>query len=308
MHRELSVIALLLLGSSPLPAQSFFSVLQRADSTEKAGGHAAAAKLYEQAYALSGFDPFGLAVAARSAARGGLKEQALRDLGRAVDQGYLEPRLMSDSAFLPFRADPRWKALEAKAKLKIAALNQKLRSELIALAEQDQQNRQDFNTLMKKVARNSPEGEAAFKAFNQSDSALQARAKAIIAELGWPTRSKVADDGAHAAWQIVQHMPKEYQETVLPKLLAAVKAGEAQPGDGALLQDRVLARNKKPQIYGNQLSVPPGGGNPVADPIADPNCVDVRRKSVGLEPLADYLIRYGIVYKAEGKCVVRAKP
>ena len=90
---------------------------------------------------------------------------------------------------------------------------------------------------------------------------------------------------------------------MLPTLLAAVKAGEAQAGDGALLQDRVLTRSKKPQIYGSQLSLPPGGGNAVADPIENPACVDVRRKSVGLEPLADYLIRYGIVYQAAGNCV-----
>lgn len=305
MRRGLSVIAVILLAPSLLHAQSFFSVLQRADSTEKAGAHAAAAKLYEQAYDLSGFDPFGLAVAARSAARGGLKEQALRDLGRAVDQGYLEPRLMADSAFIALHADPRWKLLDAKVKRKLAALNQPLRSELIALAEQDQQNRQDFSTVMKKVARNSPEGEAAFKAFNHADSAIQARTKAIIGELGWPTRSKVADDGAHAAWAIVQHMPKEYQESVLPKLLAAAKAGEAQPGDGALLQDRVLARNKRPQVYGSQLSVPAGGGDPVVDPIENPACVDVRRRSVGLEPLADYLIRYRIVYKPAEACGVK---
>lgn len=302
MRQIWSVALVLAVAAGPLPAQSLFATLQKADSTEKAGNHAVAVKLYEQAYGLSGFDPVGLGLAARSAARGGLKEVALRDMGRAIDQGFLEPRMLADSAFRPLRADPRWKALEARLQRKIAALNQPLRDELIKLAEQGQQNRQDFNALVKKLQPRTPELDAAFKAFNTADSAIQARMRAIIAQFGWPTRSKVADDGAHAAWGIVQQMPKEYQETVLPKLLAAVKAGEAQAGDGALLQDRVLARNKKPQLYGSALSVPPGGGSPAADPIENPECVDVRRKSVGLEPLADYLIRYGIVWKPASKC------
>ena len=64
--------ALLIAVAAPLSAQSFFGTLQRADSAEKGGSHAAAMRLYEQAYALSGFDPQGLAIAARSAARGAI--------------------------------------------------------------------------------------------------------------------------------------------------------------------------------------------------------------------------------------------
>lgn len=299
-------VALVATVVMPLSAQSFFGVLQRADSADKGGNHAAAARLYEQAYGLSGFDPAGLAIAARSAGRGGLKEKALADLGRAVDQGYLEPRMMADSAFNALRADPRWKALEAKMQRKLAALNQPARTELLKLSDQDQQNRQDFSGMVKRLAANTPESKAAFAAFNSADSAIQARVQEIILTLGWPTRSKVADDGAHAAWLIVQHMPLEAQRGYLPLLQAAVKAGEAQPGDGALLQDRVLSREKKPQIYGSQLTIPPDGGEPTLDPIANPACVDVRRRSVGLEPLAEYLVRFRVAWKPVGKCA--AKP
>lgn len=305
MRRPLLVLCLLALPARTLMSQSFLATLQRADSAENRGAHAEAVKLYEEAYGLSGFDPAGLGIAARSAARGKLFDVAIRDLNRAVDQGYLEPRMLADSAFNPVRKDARWIALDAKLQRKLKAINQNLRAELVSLGEQDQANRSDFNALMKKVQQQSPEGKAAFKAFNSSDSAIQSRVKAIIKQYGWPTRSLVADDGAHAAWLVVQHMQKEDQELYLPKLLAAVKAGEAQAGEGAMLQDRVLARNKKPQIYGTQLSVPPGGGDPKPDPIEKPECVDQRRKTVGLEPLGFYLIRYGIVWKPEGKCALQ---
>ncbi len=129
--------------------------------------------------------------------------------------------------------------------------------------------------------------------------------RAIIADHGWPTRSKVADDGAHAAWLVVQNMPADYQALVLPKLQLAVKGGEAQAGDGALLQDRVLARSKKPQIYGSQLSLSATTGVRSVDAIEDEACVDVRRKSVGLGPLADYVKQYGVVYKRVGVCAAK---
>lgn len=306
MSRVLCVLALIALPLRSLESQSLFEVIQRADSVEQSGAYAAAMRLYEQAYGLSGFAPVGLGLAARSAARGGLRDVALRDLGRAIDQGYFEPRLLADSAFNPLRADPRWKALEAKLRRKLAALNQPLRAELVKLAEQDQLNRQDFGAVMRKYGPKSPQGDSAIKLMNIADASIQSRVQAIIIEHGWPTRPKVADDGAHAAWLVVQHMPKEYQAAVLPKLLAAVKAGEAQPGDGALLQDRVLTRSKKSQIYGSQLNVPPTGGPPTLDPIENEACVDVRRKSVGLEPLAEYLKRFGVAYKPVGKCLPKA--
>jgi hypothetical protein len=302
MRRLYRVLLLFILPMAPAVGQSFFATIERADSLEKAGKFTAAMQAYERAYGLSGFDPTGLGLAARSAARGGLRDAALRDLSRAIDQGYLEPRLLADSAFKSLRADPRWKALEARLQRKLAALNQSLRAELIKLAEQDQLNRKDFGAIMQKYGPKSPQGDSAIKVMNVADAAIQSRVQAIIIERGWPTRSMVADDGAHSAWLVVQHMPKEYQAAVLPKLLAAVKAGEAQPGDGALLQDRVLAREKKPQIYGSQLSVAPTGGPPTIDPIENEACVDMRRKSVGLEPLAEYVKRFGIIYKAPGIC------
>ncbi len=293
---------MLALAAFPLRAQSFVDILQRADSADGARQYARAAQLYEQAYGLSGFDPAGLAIAARSAARGGLNAIALRDLGRAVNEGYLDQRLLADSAFNRLRTTAEFRAIDARLRQKLAAINQPVRDELLKLANQDQANRQDFSALMKKVASKTPEGIAAFKAFNTADSAIQSRVKEIIAQIGWPTRSKVGDDGAHAAWLVVQHMPANDQAAMLPKLLAAVKAGEAQPGDGALLEDRVLVRSGKPQRYGSQLALGPDGGDPKLDPIEDEPCVDARRKRVGLEPLAEYLKRYGIVYHRPGRC------
>lgn len=64
-----------------------------------------------------------------------------------------------------------------------------------------------------------------------------------------------------------------------------------------MLEDRVRIKEGKPQLYGSQLS-----GNPLCfDPIEDEAHVDERRRSIGLEPLADYAKRFGLAYTPKGK-------
>ena len=77
MRRAWFVLLAVLTPLRVLSSQNFFDVLQRADSTERHGEHAAAMRLYEQAYGLSGFDPAGLVLAAaRSGAIAGLRDAA----------------------------------------------------------------------------------------------------------------------------------------------------------------------------------------------------------------------------------------
>jgi hypothetical protein len=48
-------------------------------------------------------------------------------------------------------------------------------------------------------------GLAAAEHLQAVDAANTARMKRIVAERGWPGRSLVGDDGAQAAWLLVQH-------------------------------------------------------------------------------------------------------
>ena len=64
-----------------------------------------------------------------------------------------------------------------------------------------------------------------------------------------------------------------------------------------MLEDRILVRNGKKQVYGTQLhSGPDTGGKLVLAPIEDEEHVDKRRASVGLMPLKEYLKHFGIEY------------
>ena len=197
---------------------SSLRVLQRADSAEKSGAHAAAARLYEQAYGLSGFDP----ARPRRLRRGVPRAAVSKDDGASrpgdgpVDQGYLEPQIDGrQCASASLRADPRWKALRGQdAAASLRRSTKPLRAELILkLADQDQRNRQDFSAVMKKVAarlhrkgwprstRSTPPTRR-FRRGCARSSALSAGRRARR----WPTTVPTP------AWLIVQHMPLEEQD------------------------------------------------------------------------------------------------
>jgi hypothetical protein len=120
------------------------------------------------------------------------------------------------------------------------------------------------------------------------DQKNRARLKEVVDKHGWPGKSLVGKDGAHAAWLLVQHADADlaFQKRYLELMKAAPK-GDVQPEDIAYLTDRVLVAEKKKQVYGTQLQGQGGTFKP--HPIEDEANVDKRRAEVGLPPLAEYL-------------------
>ncbi len=98
----------------------------------------------------------------------------------------------------------------------------------------------------------------------------------------------MGEDGAGAAFLILQHSPShEFQKQMLPLLREAARRGEAAPQDMALLTDRILIHEGKPQRYGSQFFIM--NGKLVLEPIEDDANVDRRRAEMGLPPLGEYL-------------------
>lgn len=160
-------------------------------------------------------------------------------------------------------------------------MNQELHDELLAMKERDLRVRERLaadGALWK--AGYHPEMEAVHRR-------NAARLAEILAESGWPGSSRVGDDGAEAAWLIVQHAIGEpaLQRSCLVLLQAAVKAGEALGYQPAYLEDRIRVFEGRKQIYGTQID---NGrdGQPVPFAIEDPDNVDERRHAVGLKPIA----------------------
>lgn len=111
--------------------------------------------------------------------------------------------------------------------------------------------------------------------------------EAMIEQYGWLGKSLVGDDGANAAWLILQHAigNPELQRRSLPILQEAVASGEAEPAHAAYLEDRIRFFERRPQRYGTHFDWDENGEmSPYL--LEDPDRVDEYRQAVGLSPLA----------------------
>jgi hypothetical protein len=79
----------------------------------------------------------------------------------------------------------------------------------------------------------------------------------------------------------------------------AVKKGNASAGNLALLEDRILLKQGKKQIYGSQINTDQTTQLDYVCPLEDPDHVDKRRAEVGLEPMSAYLTRFKINWDPE---------
>lgn len=114
--------------------------------------------------------------------------------------------------------------------------------------------------------------------------------KGAVKKHGWPGKSLVGEDGAHSAWLLIQHADHDraFQKEVLPLIEAAVKQGEAKGSELAYLTDRVLVGEGKKQRYGTQFGAN-ASGEQALRPLEDPVNIEELRKSVGLQPLMEYV-------------------
>jgi hypothetical protein len=162
-----------------------------------------------------------------------------------------------------------------------AVADENLRQELLDRMEKDQ-------VIRREAMKHNP-GLAEFVKMMQIDHENTKWLKTIIERQGWPGKVLVGEDGAHAAWLLVQHADLDlaFQKKCLPLLTTAVKKNDASGQDLAYLVDRVRVAEKKPQVYGTQLDQVDGKLKP--KPIEDEEHIDDRRKEVGLPPLSEYL-------------------
>jgi hypothetical protein len=113
------------------------------------------------------------------------------------------------------------------------------------------------------------------------------RLNVIFDSFGWPGH-EIAGGGCWAAdWILYQAIwSPNVMRRGLGLLRAAERCGEVEPLHVAHLEDRILMLEGRPQQYGTQLEWDDDGVlRPL--PIADAGDADVRRRAVGLGPLAE---------------------
>jgi len=114
------------------------------------------------------------------------------------------------------------------------------------------------------------------------------RMKEIVAEIGWPTTSKVGIDGASNAWLLVQHADHDvdFQEKCL-KLMKEVSVSEVDQINMAYLEDRVRVNRGQRQLYGTQFTQV--DNQHIPQPIEDEANIDTRRAGAGMGPLKEQI-------------------
>lgn len=127
------------------------------------------------------------------------------------------------------------------------------------------------------------------------DSCNLFQVEKLIDLYGWPGKSFVGAKGNLTVFLVIQHSNLATQEKYLPLMQASVENGESSKASLALLIDRVLMGQGKKQIYGSQV-IYNDKGEPVFYQIDDEKNVNVRRATMGLEPLEEYAQHFGIVY------------
>jgi hypothetical protein len=182
-----------------------------------------------------------------------------------------------------------------KGESSVKPANEELRQELLRRVKEDQDARKKYIELMTQQPGGVPE--AVKKKMEEIDRTNTKRLKEIVDQHGWPGKSLVGEDGAQAAWLLIQHadLDRPFQKKCLELLRAAFKKGEVTGQQVAYLTDRVLVGENKKQLYGTQFQERDGKWAPF--PIEDEANVDKRRKEVGLSTLAEYEKQLKEVYK-----------
>ncbi len=159
-------------------------------------------------------------------------------------------------------------------------MNTELKRKLLELVEEDQRVRAELSATGELFQGYAPKMAEAHGRHAQE-------LEAMIEQYGWLGKSLVGEDGANAAWLILQHAigHPELQRRCLRILQEAVERGEAEPAHAAHLEDRIRFFERRPQRYGTHFDWDENGQmSPYL--LEDPERVDEYRQAVGLSPLS----------------------
>ncbi|GAA3938948.1 DUF6624 domain-containing protein [Hymenobacter algoricola] len=177
-----------------------------------------------------------------------------------------------------------------------AGYNKPLKQQLDSIYASDQGGRVKYDAVEKQYGVKSPQMKALWKEMEETDARNLKIITALLDQYGWPTKAQVGKMGNETVFLVIQHSNLPAMEKYFPMAKQAAERGDLSRSALALLQDRILVGQGKPQIYGSQLHTDPVTNKTVFSPIEDEAHVDERRAALGMEPLATYAKRFGLEY------------
>jgi len=189
-------------------------------------------------------------------------------------------------------------------------INKELKQKLDSILYTDQTLRELFDNSISEERKNEILSEFGYtqddfkKRFfgivTDQDSLNIVEIEGIISKYGYPGKTLVGEPTNEAAWYVIQHSNKIGQ--YYPLIEKTGEEGELPKKLVAMMKDRLLMNQEKPQIYGTQVA-----GRSIAEsdkwfqfvwPIENPESVNQRRKEVGLDlTVEENAKRLGVEYK-----------
>ncbi|MBK8587214.1 MAG: hypothetical protein IPN88_18150 [Bacteroidetes bacterium] len=211
--------------------------------------------------------------------------------------------IVTDPDLTSLHSDKRWNELLEQIKSNKekaeANLDKTLVATLDSIFNDDQNGRQQLKEVEAIYGVDSKELKAHWKMISEKDSINLIKVKTILDTRGWLGEDVVGEQGNTTLFLIIQHSDIKTQERYLPMMRQAVKNGKAKGSSLALLEDRVALRQGRMQIYGSQINRDIKTQSYYVSPLEDPDNVDKRRAEVGLQPLAEYLLNWNLVWDVE---------
>ena len=308
--RKVIVLAIaLLLSGGAVFAQAEFSALKtRAGDAYSAKNYQQSGQLYDQAFAQRPAQPSASDFynAACSWSQAGNATKAFQYLDRATMAGWENvAHAKQDGDLTRLHTDKRWQPMITKLEASVARMeasyNQPLKKELDAIYASDQGGRQKHEGIARQYGNDSPEMRALWQEMRLTDSLNLRKITALLDSHGWPTKAEVGNMGTQTVFLVVQHSNLPTMQKYFPMAQQAAEQGNLAKSALALMQDRLLMWQGKPQIYGSQLTQDNKTNKMVFHPIEDEAHVDERRAAIGMEPLASYAKRFGLDYTVPAK-------
>lgn len=279
-------------------SQNYDEYIKMGDSLYKIENYKDSAKMYSKAFEFKEGNITHYYNTACSWALSGNSEKAFEYLMLSIQKGQKNKEWMkTDKDLLSLRDLPKWEDVLDMVQLNIddyeKDFDKPLQKKIEKIRVKDQILRQLYKEAEEKFGRDSEYMNTFWEMMREQDSINEHQVLEIIDTRGWVGKSLVGSKANSTLWLVIQHAPIETQEKYLPLLKESVKKGESSGRNLALLEDRILMRNNKPQIYGSQVKRDESGKGYFHE-IKDAEYVNQRRKGIGLGPIEAYAKRMGV--------------
>lgn len=288
-----------LFALSKLSAQGFEELIKKGDSLYKLEKYVASADNFNKAFDIKHGNKNQYYNAACSLSLMGDSVTSIEYLCRSAERGWTNlKRLESDSNLNSLHSLMEWPDIIEMIRNNISNhSNADLQGKLEDIFTKDQTLRWLLTDAEQKLGKGSSKMKYYWSLIERQDSINEIEVLSILDKNGWLGIDVVGQNGNKALWLVIQHSSLEIQEKYLPLLRESVYDNKSDGSHLALLEDRILMRKGKPQIYGSQITIDKETGEKKIYLVKDPKFVNKRRRKVGLAPIETYLKTYNIEWE-----------